>query len=177
MLFLISRKRPSVTVIAPIYTSRPPLSHPSPLCWAVNHSPPLNGGRLLPVHPHTCRTHAVNRLLLISHPWRQIFTFVMAGLIFFSINIFNVFIQWSVFLYRLSVVVNAVSLSRAGKKHFSCSEHRKGSEVIINVYMTSHTITVNMIHYARLSLRNIPEVFALHFLNIFWLIQYTLYRK
>lgn len=111
VLFLISSKRPSVTVIAPIYTRCPPFSHPSPLCWAVNHSPPLNGGRLLPVESiYTCRTHAINSL--ISHPWRQKFTFVMAGLIFllFTTNIFNVFIQWSVF-HRLSVVVNAVSLT------------------------------------------------------------------
>lgn len=67
-LFLISHKSLSVTVIAPIYTRRPPLSHPSALCWAVNHSPPLNGGRLLPVHPHTCPTHAMNSLLLILIP-------------------------------------------------------------------------------------------------------------
>ncbi len=95
VLFLISSKRPSVTVIAPIYTRCPPLSHPSPLCWAVNHSPPLNGGRLLPVESiSTCRTHVINSLLLISHPWRQTFTFRMAGLIFllFATNIFNAFI-------------------------------------------------------------------------------------
>ncbi len=93
VLFLISSKRPSVTVIAPIYMRRPPLSHPSPLCWAVNHSPPLNGGRLLSVESiYTCSTHVINSL--ISHLWRQTFTFRMAGLIFllFTTNICNAFI-------------------------------------------------------------------------------------
>lgn len=50
-------KRPSVTVIAPIYTSCPPLSHPSPLYFGCKSLRSSQWGWLLPVHPHTHAAH------------------------------------------------------------------------------------------------------------------------